>query len=229
MNKILIVEDDTKIQNIIAFNFERENFQVFTADTGLEAIEILKEEEDISIVLMDVMMPGMNGFECTREIRKFSNVPILMVSALEDETNKLEGFECGVEDYITKPFSMRELIARVKVNLRRPIQSSSTTAIKSVIKINDLKVNTETNKVLVYDKEKELTDIEYKLLMFFYNHPNIVYSRETLLREVWGTSYVDARTVDVTIRRLREKIEKVDSDPQNIKTRRGKGYYLDLR
>lgn len=171
----------------------------------------------------------MNGFECTREIRKFSNVPILMVSALEDETNKLEGFECGVEDYITKPFSMRELIARVKVNLRRPIQSSSATAIKSVIKINDLKVNTETNKVLVYDKEKELTDIEYRLLMFFYNHPNIVYSRETLLREVWGTSYVDARTVDVTIRRLREKIEKVDSDPQNIKTRRGKGYYLDLR
>ena len=229
MNKILIVEDDTKIQNIIAFNFERENFQVFTADTGLEAIEILKEEEDISIVLMDVMLPGMNGLERTREIRKFSNVPILMVSALEDETNKLEGFECGVEDYITKPFSMRELIARVKVNLRRPIQSSSTTAIKSVIKINDLKVNTETNKVLVYDKEKELTDIEYKLLMFFYNHPNIVYSRETLLREVWGTSYVDARTVDVTIRRLREKIEKVDSDPQNIKTRRGKGYYLDLR
>ena len=230
MNKILIVEDDVKIQNIIAFNFERENFKVFTAGTGEEAIEILKEEEDISIVLMDVMMPEMNGFDCTREIRKFSDVPILMVTALEEEANKLEGFDCGVEDYITKPFSIRELIARVKVHLRRPTQSvSSNTSLKSIIKINDMNLNTETSKVQIGNKEKELTDIEYKLLMFFYNHPNVVFNRETLLCEVWGSPYVDARTVDVTIRRLREKIEKVDSDPQNIKTRRGKGYYLDLR
>jgi two-component system response regulator VicR len=228
MNKILIVEDDIKIQDILAYNLEKESFKVFTADSGDEALEILHEEDDITLVLMDAMMPRMNGFDCTRVIRGFSNVPIIMLTALSDEDSVLQGFECGVDDYIRKPFSIREVVARVNANIRRP-EMGLLKSQKSVIQINDLVVNTATNKVNIGNKEKELTDIEYKLLMFFYNNPNVVFDRETLLKEVWGTSYADARTVDVNIRRLREKIEKVDSDPQNIRTRRGKGYYLDLK
>lgn len=232
MNKILIVEDDKNIQDILAFNLERNDYQVFTTESGAEAIEILKEEEDISLILMDVMLPKMNGFDCTVEIRKFTNIPIIMITALEDESNVLKGFECGVNDYVIKPFSIREVLARVKTQLRVMNEfSKNSKELKDnkFIKINNIELNTIKNSVVVNGKENELTNTEYNLLMFFYNHPNKVFERKQILEKVWGTTYGDLRTVDVTIRRLREKIEVVDSDPQNIKTRRGKGYYLELK
>ena len=232
MNKILIVEDDKNIQDILAFNLERNDYQVFTTESGAEAIEILKEEEDISLILMDVMLPKMNGFDCTVEIRKFTNIPIIMITALEDESNVLKGFECGVNDYVIKPFSIREVLARVKTQLRVMNEfSKNSKELKDnkFIKINNIELNTIKNSVVVNGKENELTNTEYNLLMFFYNHPNKVFERKQILEKVWGTTYGDLITVDVTIRRLREKIEVVDSDPQNIKTRRGKGYYLELK
>ena len=145
MNKILIVEDDKNIQDILAFNLERNDYQVFTTESGAEAIEILKEEEDISLVLMDVMLPKMNGFDCTVEIRKFTNIPIIMITALEDESNVLKGFECGVNDYVIKPFSIREVLARVKTQLRVMNEfSKNSKELKDnkFIKINNIELNT---------------------------------------------------------------------------------------
>ena len=230
MNTILIVEDDVNIQNILAYNLERVDFKIFTASTGYEALEIL-QDEDVSLVLMDVMMPEMNGYDCTRKIRDFSDVPIIMLTALEDETHILEGFDCGVNDYVTKPFSFPQLLARINAQLRRPsgvVGAKGSNSTDSLIKVNDIELNTSNYVVRVGDKKSELTAIEYKLFMFLYSNPNQVFDRDTLLKEVWGTSFADSRTVDVSVRRLREKVEVIDSEPKNIKTRRGKGYYLEV-
>lgn len=233
MYSVLIVEDDRNIQNILAYNLERADFKVFTAETGVEGIEILQENaEDISLVLMDVMMPEMNGFDATREIRKFSDVPIIMLTALEDETNILEGFDCGVDDYVIKPFSFRQVLARINAQLRHNSKEVVTTTVSSnssIIKVNNIELNPVNYSVNVEGKKNTLTLIEYNLFMFFYNNPNKVFDRDTLLKEVWGTNYADSRTVDVNIRRLRNKVELIDSEPQNIKTLRGKGYYLETR
>ncbi len=236
MYSVLIVEDDRNIQNILAYNLEKADFKVFTAETGVEAIEILQENgDDISLVLMDVMMPEMNGFDATREIRQFSTVPIIMLTALEDETNILEGFDCGVDDYVVKPFSFRQVLARINAQLRHNSkEGSNTTNVvssnnSSVIKVNNIELNPVNYSVNVEGKKNTLTLIEYNLFMFFYNNPNKVFDRDTLLKEVWGTNYADSRTVDVNIRRLRNKVELIDSEPQNIKTLRGKGYYLEIR
>ncbi len=232
MNSVLIVEDDKNIQNILAFNLEHNDFKVFTAESGSEALSILEEEEDISIVLMDIMMPEMNGFECTRKIRSFSNVPIIMLTALEDEANILQGFDCGVDDYVVKPFSFRQVLARINAHIRRPYTldtlSKGKSALNSVIHVNDIELNTNNYTVNVEGKRSTLTNMEYKLFMFLYEHPNEAFDRDTLLKEIWGTSYTDSRTVDVNIRRLRSKVELNDSEPKNIKTMRGKGYYLEV-
>lgn len=233
MNTVLIVEDDRNIQNILAFNLEKSDFKVFTAETGIEAIEILKEE-DISIVLMDVMMPEMDGFDCTRAIREFSDIPIIMLTALEDEASILHGFECGVDDYVVKPFSFRQLLARVNAHMRRPYTLNSSPVINkgikdSIIHINNIELNTSNYVVQIGDKRNVLTNMEYKLFMFLYQNPNQAFDRDTLLKEVWGTSYTDSRTVDVNISRLRGKVELLEAEPQNIKTKRGKGYYLEVR
>lgn len=233
MNTVLIVEDDRNIQNILAFNLEKSNFKVFTAESGVEALEILQEEDDISIVLMDVMMPEMDGFDCTRAIREFSDIPIIMLTALEDEASILHGFECGVDDYVTKPFSFRQLLARINAHMRRP-HTSDTSSLKktgkdSIIHINNIELNTSNYVVQIGDKHNTLTNIEYKLFMFLYENPNQAFDRDTLLKEVWGTSYTDCRTVDVNISRLRGKVELSETEPQNIRTKRGKGYYLEVR
>lgn len=235
MNTVLIVEDDRNIQNILAYNLEKSDFKVFTAESGVEALEILQEEDDISIVLMDVMMPEMDGFDCTMEIRKFSDVPIIMLTALEDETSILHGFDCGVDDYVVKPFSFRQLLARINAHMRRPFTSDSIGAANtlnkkdSIIHINNIELNTSNYVVQIGDKRNTLTNIEYKLFMFLYQNPNQAFDRDTLLKEVWGTSYTDSRTVDVNISRLRGKVELLEAEPQNIKTKRGKGYYLEVR
>lgn len=227
MNRILVVEDDRNIQDILAYNLEKSDYQVFTADTGAEALEIM-QEEDISLVLMDVMLPEMNGFDCTKAIREFSDVPIIMLTALEEESNKLQGFELGINDYVTKPFSIREVIARVQTQLRIAQNMTTKKIFQNKIHINDIELNTVNNNVTIQGKTSELTNTEYNLLMFLYKNPNKVFERPQLLEKVWGTTYGDLRTVDVAVRRLREKIEIESSDPKNIKTKRGKGYYLNL-
>lgn len=228
MNTVLIAEDDKNIQDIIAFNLEKNNFKVFTCENGEDAIELLKEE-NISIVLMDIMMPIMNGFDCTRKIREFSNVPIIMLTALEEESKILEGFDCGIDDYVVKPFSFRQLLARINANIRRSSEEHIAlhTSDSIILQINNIELNTMNYRVRIGDKESELTASEYNLFMFFYNHPNQVFNRDILVEKVWGQG-VDSRTVDVCIKRLREKIEKNGSEPENIKTKRGKGYYLEI-
>lgn len=226
MKTIMIVEDDTNIQDIIAFNLEKEGYKVFTADNGEEALEIMGEE-DIDLILMDVMMPKMDGFECTTEIRKVSNVPIILLTALDTENDKLKGFDLEINDYIVKPFGIREVIARVKTQLRLVENNGSTQKDKNIIKINNITLNTLTYQtVLDSGKTAYLTNTEYLLLMFLHNNPNKIYSREELLKEIWEKSIDDLRTVDVTIRRIREKIEDDPSNPTNIKTLRNRGYYL---
>lgn len=225
MKKILIVEDDLNIQNILSFNLKREKYDVSICETGVEALKIVKDNPDLSLVLMDVMLPKMTGLECTKKIREFSNIPIVMLTALEGEENILKGFEVGVDDYVVKPFSIREVIARIKAHLKNSTENNSI----ETIKINNITLYPSTNVVKIGNKENELTDTELKLLMFFYKNPNKVWKREDLLKEVWGTEYFDMRTVDVSIRRLRTKIEIDDACPENLKTRRGVGYFLNMR
>lgn len=223
MKKILIVEDDVNIKSILTFTLKRNGYDVLTAEDGVIALEILRDNE-VSLILMDVMLPNMNGFECSQEIRKLSNVPIIMLTALEEESNVLKGFECGIDDYIIKPFSMRELIARIEVNLRKSAKMTYR-PISDIIHLQSTEVNTETYSVKVADRVSELTFTEFSLLIYLYKHPNKTISRETLLEEVWGSIYGDLHTVDVNIRRIREKIEINPSSPKIIKTRRGFGYY----
>lgn len=223
MQRILVVEDDVNIKSILTFTLQRNGYDVLTAEDGLNALEVLKDNA-VSLILMDVMLPHMNGFECSQEIRKLSNVPILMLTALEDESNILKGFECGIDDYVIKPFSMKELIARIEANLRKNTKMTSR-QISAIIYLQSTEVNTETYKVKVADRASELTLTEFSLLLYLYKNPNKTMSREQLLEEVWGSVYGDLRTVDVNIRRLREKIEIDPSNPKIIKTRRGFGYY----
>lgn len=228
MSKILIVEDDNNILNILSFNLKREKYEVITCDNGLSAIEIMRSEPDISLILMDAMLPKMDGFESTEEIRKFSKVPILMLTALEGESNVLHGFDSGVNDYVIKPFSVREVLARVKSHIKT-INVVEETKTPESISINNIRVFPLTNIVKVGKKENELTDTELKLLLYMYDNRNKVITRDELLEKVWGTSYFDPRTVDVTIRRLRTKIEENDAVPLTLKTRRGSGYFLNVQ
>lgn len=229
LKSILIVEDDTNIQDIIAFNLERDGFKVFTADNGIEALEILNEEP-IDLILMDVMMPKMDGFECTEKIREVSNVSIIILTALETENDKLKGFDLEINDYIVKPFSVREVLARIKTQLRLAESAGNNKSKdKNIIEINGIKLNTLENKVtLKSGRESYLTNTEYLLIMFLYQNPNKIFSREELLKEIWENEIDDLRTVDVTVRRLREKIEEDPSNPQIIKTQRSRGYYIKL-
>lgn len=224
MKKILIVEDDINIQNILSFNLKREKYDVYTCETGIEALRMVEEISDLSLILMDVMLPKMTGFECTKKIREFSNIPVVMLTALEGEDNVLKGFEAGVDDYVIKPFSIKEVMARVKAHLKNSPDNNL-----EVIKINDISIYPSTNIVKIGKKESELTDTELKLLMYFYNNPNKVISREEIAKEVWGTEYFELRSVDVSIRRLRTKIEVDDASPKNLKTRRGSGYFLNMQ
>ena len=222
MKRILVVEDDVNIKSILTFALERKGFEVLSAEDGVSALDILKDTE-VSLILMDVMLPGMDGFECSSKIRKLSNVPIVMLTALEEESNILKGFDSGVDDYVVKPFSMRELMARVDANMRKNTKLTHS-QIGEVITLNSTTVNTETYKVSVEGRESELTPTEFSLLISFYKNPNKVLSREFLLEEVWGGLFADIHTVDVNIKRLRGKIEIEPSNPKIIKTRRGFGY-----
>ena len=232
--KILIVEDEKNIVDILRFNLQRSGYETLEAYDGAEGLRLALEENP-DLVLLDVMLPKMIGFDVCKTLRqRGSNVPVIILTAREEETDKVLGRERGADDYITNPFSMRQLIARVGANLRRTAMTAApaaAAAADSAMPVaGDLSINTENHQVFRGGRAIDLTAREYELLTFLASHPNRVYNRNELMEQVWNYIYVgdDARTVDVTIRRLREKIEADPSNPVYILTRRGAGYYFSV-
>lgn len=224
---ILIVEDEKPISDILKFNLEKEGYRVITAYDGKHALDIALDTKP-DLILLDVMLPKMDGFQVCRKVREKQNTPIIMLTAKEEEVDKILGLELGADDYMTKPFSTRELIARVKANLRRVvIDSGDDESPLSLIEVRDLEINIERYEVKKRGELVELTLREFELLKFLAANENQIFTREQLLKEVWGYEYYgDIRTVDVTIRRLREKIEDDSSSAEYIITKRGVGYYF---
>ena len=221
--KILIVEDEKPISDIIAFNLKREGWDTVQAFDGKEGLEKALSES-FDIILLDIMLPEMDGFEVLSKIREKSEVPVIMVTAREEERDKIFGLERGADDYVTKPFSIAELMARIKANTRR---KAIKTEKKHTEKIGDIEIDREGQIVTKGGKEIELTQREYDILIYFLTNSMRVISREELMENVWGYDYYgDLRAVDVAMRRLREKVETDPSDPQRIITKRGVGYYL---
>ncbi|WP_368653476.1 response regulator YycF [Ornithinibacillus sp. 4-3] len=225
-SKILVVDDEQPIADILQFNLEKEGYEVVVAYDGEEAIR-LAENEQPDLILLDIMLPKKDGYEVCREVRKTQSMPIIMLTAKDSEIDKVLGLELGADDYVTKPFSNRELIARVKANLRRQqVPVESTKESKDII-IENLVIHPDAYAVSRDGVEIDLTHREYELLHYLARHIGQVMTREHLLETVWGYDYFgDVRTVDVTVRRLREKIEENPSNPTWIITRRGVGYYL---
>lgn len=225
--KILVVDDEQPIADILEFNLRKEGYEVVCAYDGEEALQKV-EEEHPDMVLLDVMLPLRDGMEVCREIRKKYDMPIIMLTAKDTEIDKVLGLEMGADDYVTKPFSNRELIARVKANLRRHSQEASKEEDSSnELVIGSLVIHPEAYKVTKRGTEIELTHREFELIHYLAKHLGQVMTREHLLQTVWGYDYFgDVRTVDVTVRRLREKVEDNPSRPSWIVTRRGVGYYL---
>lgn len=226
--KILVVDDEKSISDIIKFNLLKDGYDVEVAEDGDEALKkVYMMQPDL--ILLDVMLPKLDGFQVCRKVRESFNTPIIMLTAKEEEVDKVLGLELGADDYITKPFGMRELLARVKANLRRvDIDNSDTNTGKSVqIQSGNLIIDLERYEVRKGEDVIELTLREYELLKFLATQENQIFTREQLLKDVWGYEYFgDIRTVDVTIRRLREKIEDDSSSPKFIMTKRGVGYYF---
>ncbi|MDY0394700.1 response regulator YycF [Virgibacillus halophilus] len=225
--KILVVDDEQPIADILRFNLEKEGYEVVCAYDGDEAVA-LAEEEKPDLVLLDIMLPGKDGNEVCREIRKTQSMPIIMLTAKDSEIDKVLGLELGADDYVTKPFSNRELIARVKANLRRQQQMPEEEEFANKdIEIGQLVIHPDAYTVSRDGTEIELTHREFELLHYLARHIGQVMTREHLLETVWGYDYFgDVRTVDVTVRRLREKVEENPGTPSWIVTRRGVGYYL---
>lgn len=225
--KILVVDDEKPISDIIKFNLVKEGYNVVCAFDGDEALKMVYQVNP-DLVILDVMLPKLDGFQVCRKVRESFSMPIIMLTAKEEEVDKVLGLELGADDYITKPFGMRELIARVKANLRRieiavvPEDTSS-----SIITSANLSINLERYEVKKDDEIIELTLREFELLKFLSTQENQIFTREQLLKDVWGYEYFgDIRTVDVTVRRLREKVEDDSSSPKFIMTKRGVGYYF---
>ncbi len=226
--KVLIVDDEKNIVDIIAFNLKKEGYQVITAADGEEGVEKTFSENP-DLILLDIMMPKMDGYEACRKIREKKHTPIIMLTARAEEVDKVLGLEMGADDYVTKPFGVRELMARVKANLRKVAALQEVNAQdENTIQYGNLLLHLERYEVKKDGKTIDLTLREFELLKFLAQQKGQVFSRETLLEKVWGYEYFgDVRTVDVTIRRLREKIEDNPSKPIYILTKRGVGYYFD--
>ena len=228
--KILIVEDERTLQETLAYNLKHQGYEVFTASDGDAAIAKAKESEP-DLILLDIMLPGMDGFEVCRILRKDMTVPILMLTARDDEIDRVVGLEVGADDYLTKPFSMRELIARVKALLRRVriMQSKNENAEQhKTHEFSNLVIDESRHEVTLDDKPLNLKPKEYDLLLYLARHRGLILSREQILEEVWGWDYFgDSRTVDVHIRWLREKIEKDPAKPKRVITIRSAGYRFE--
>jgi len=225
MAKLLVVDDERPIADILKFTFEKEGHQVICAYDGEEAIELVKQEKP-DLILLDVMLPGKDGMEVCRIVRQTIDVPIIMLTAKDSEVDKVLGLELGADDYVTKPYSARELIARVRAQLRRQ-KPKAEVQNEHVLRVHELEIDLQSYTVLKQGEGLDLTHREFELLVYLTRHQGQVLTREHLLQAVWGFDYFgDARTVDVTVRRLREKIEDDPSDPKYIITRRGLGYAL---
>ena len=225
-NKVLIVDDDAHIAELIKLYLEKEEYKTIVASNGAKALQLFKEEAP-SIVILDVMMPEMDGWQVCREIRRISNIPIIMLTAKGETFDKVRGLELGADDYMVKPFEPKELIARVKAVLRR-FESKDTQAMKEIVFPN-LTINLSNYELKICGKIVEIPPKELELLYFLASNPNRVFTREQLLEEVWGFDYFgDSRTVDVHIKRLREKLEGVEGSWQ-LKTVWGVGYKFEVR
>lgn len=222
--KILVVDDERPIAEIIKYNLKKEGFDVRTAYDGEEAIKVVHEMKP-DLIVLDVMLPKKSGFEVLKELRMEYVMPILMLTAKEEENDRITGLELGADDYIVKPFSNKELIARIKANLRRVRLSTVEEEMKfKITQVGNLEINLNTYEVSKGGKIIDLTNREFDLLKYFVQNPDKTFDREHLLKAVWDWEYGDLRTVDVTIRRLREKIET--EDDKYIITKRGLGYYF---
>ena len=226
--KILVVDDEEPIAKILDFNLRKEGYDVIVANDGEKAVE-LAFSEDPDLILLDLMLPKKDGMEVCREVRAQKNIPIIMLTAKNSEIDKVLGLEFGADDYVTKPFSTRELMARVKVNLRRVAKQTEVVEEKntSEVVIKDIVIYPEAYIIKKNGEEVDLTRREFDLFYSLAQHRGQVLTRENLLQTVWGYDYFgDVRTVDVTVRRLREKVETDSSQPEYIMTRRGVGYFI---
>ncbi len=232
---ILIVDDEPPIRDILVYNLEKEGYKTIEASDGVTAVNIALEQSP-DLILLDIMLPKLDGLSVCKRIKNSLNVPILMLTAKDGEIDKILGLELGADDYITKPFSVRELVARVKANLRKVEAVSSNKVVEqpseekkkeSKIVVGDLELDLDKFEVKVRGEVIDLTLREFEVLKFLASQPEQVITRETLLEKVWGYEYYgDIRTVDVTVRRIREKIEQDTSIPKILITKRGVGYYI---
>ena len=224
--RVLVVDDEKIIVKGIKFSLEQDGMEVDTAYDGEEALNKVKENE-YDIILLDLMLPKLNGFETCQQIREFSDIPIIMLTAKGADMDKILGLEYGADDYITKPFNILEVKARIKAIIRRNTKSTMKRDNENVIVKGDLKLDIDGRRLLIAGKEVNLTAKEFDLLELLITNPNKVYSRDNLLNTIWGYEYSsDARTVDVHVRRLREKIEDNPSEPKYVHTKWGVGYYF---
>ena len=230
---ILIVDDEQPIREILVYNLKKEGYNVIEASDGVTALNIALEQYP-DLILLDIMLPKMDGLSVCKRIKNSYNVPILMLTAKDSEIDKILGLELGADDYITKPFSVRELIARVKANLRKVenlsvarMDNDNSKKKENKIIVNDLELDLDKFEVKIRGEIIDLTVREFEVIKFLASQPGQVVTRETLLEKVWGYEYYgDIRTVDVTVRRIREKIEKDTSSPKILITKRGVGYYI---
>ncbi len=235
--RILIVDDEPNIRESVAFTLRREGFDVVLAETGPEALEQMEQRP--AVVVLDIMLPGLDGLEVCRRIRQTSSVPIILLSARGEEIDRVVGLEIGADDYLTKPFAMRELVARIRALIRRRhmdhheresaqgphVVPGPTTQAATALTVGDLTIDPASRQATLRGATLDLKKKEFDLLEYFARHPGVVLTREALLREVWGYQhYVDTRTVDVHIRWLRQKLEDDPGEPQRLLTVRGSGY-----
>jgi len=225
MAKLLVVDDERPIADILKFTLEKEGYQVICAYDGEEAIEMVHAEKP-DLILLDLMLPGRDGMDVCKTVRQSYEMPIIMLTAKDSELDKVLGLEFGADDYVTKPFSARELAARIKAHLRRQ-KPRSEEPVRHSIRVNDLEIDVDSYTVTKQGEVLDVTYREFELLLYLARHQGQVMTRDHLLQAVWGYDYFgDARTVDVTVRRLREKIEDDPSQPKYIITRRGLGYTM---
>lgn len=225
-NRVLVVDDEKLIVKGIRFSLEQDGMEVTCAYDGEEALTFAREQQ-FDIILLDIMLPKLSGFEVCQQIREFSNVPIIMLTAKGDDMDKILGLEYGADDYITKPFNILEAKARIKAIIRRTAKQEKKADTAGRIQAGDMTIERDNRRVYIEGREINLTAKEFDVLELLATHPNQVYSREKLLTMVWGADYPgDARTVDVHIRRLREKVETNSSEPKYVHTKWGVGYYF---
>ena len=226
MKKVLVVDDEKSIVKGLKFSLEQDDMQVDVAYDGEDAFSKAKENQ-YDLILLDIMLPGYSGLEVCQMIREFSDVPIIMLTAKGDDMDKILGLEYGADDYITKPFNILEVKARIKAILRRNTKNVPEKNDSKTIETKGLRIDCDSRRVYIEGKEVNLTAKEFDLVYLLVSNPNKVYSRDQLLKTIWGASYPgDARTVDVHVRRLREKIEATPAEPKYIHTKWGVGYYF---